>query len=66
MSDAKPATDLRTVRDRIAAALKAADKRVGGFISYEERADAVIRDLGLRKDTYELLTRYVTEWTTNA
>jgi hypothetical protein len=33
------------LRDRIAAAIKAADKRVAGFISYEERADAVIRDV---------------------
>jgi|688.fasta_scaffold279861_5 hypothetical protein len=37
--------DLRT---RIAAAIKAADKRVAGFISYEERADAVIAELGLK------------------
>jgi hypothetical protein len=38
--------DLRT---RIAAAIKAADKRVAGFISYEERADAVIAELGRRR-----------------
>ncbi len=35
-------SDLRT---RIAAALRTADRRVAGFISYEERADAVIRDV---------------------
>ena len=35
-------SDLRT---RIAEALKTADRRVAGFISYEERADAVIRDV---------------------
>ena len=37
----------RSLRDRIAAAIKSADKRVAGFITYEERADAVIRELGL-------------------
>lgn len=37
-------------RDRIAAAIKSADKRVAGFISYEERADAVIAALGLREE----------------
>ena len=35
----------RSLRDRIAAAIKSADKRVAGFITYEERADAVIREL---------------------
>jgi hypothetical protein len=40
-------SDLRT---RIAAALKTADRRVAGFISYEERADAVIAELNLDKD----------------
>jgi hypothetical protein len=39
-------TDLR---DRIAEALKTADRRVAGFISYEERADAVIAELNLDK-----------------
>ena len=34
------------LRDRIAAALRTADRRVAGFISYEERADAVIAELG--------------------
>ena len=38
------------LRDRVAAALKAADKRVAGFISYEERADSVIRELGWREE----------------
>ena len=42
------------LRDRIAAAIKAADKRVAGFISYEERADAVIEALDLRiEDKYK-------------
>jgi hypothetical protein len=38
------------LRDRIAAAIKAADKRVAGFISYEERADAVIEALDLQPE----------------
>ena len=48
-----PADVESSLRDRIAAALKAADKRVAGFISYEERADAVIEALGLRQETIE-------------
>jgi hypothetical protein len=60
-------SDLRT---RIAEALKTADRRVAGFISYEERADAVIAELGLRQEIKEAVktppkltfTRYVTEW----
>jgi hypothetical protein len=40
-------SDLRT---RIAEALKTADRKVAGFISYEERADAVIAELNLDKD----------------
>jgi hypothetical protein len=60
-------TDLR---DRIAAAIKAADKRVAGFISYEERADAVIAELQLEKQTLNRemwaaapnVHRYVTDW----
>jgi hypothetical protein len=46
------------LRDRIAAAIKAADKRVAGFISYEERADAVIA----RQETVGLIHRWVTDW----
>ncbi len=38
------------LRDRIAAAIKAADKRVAGFISYEERADEVIEALQLQPE----------------
>jgi hypothetical protein len=41
-------TDLRT---RITDALRTADRRVAGFISYEERADAVIAELGLHLET---------------
>jgi hypothetical protein len=61
-------SDLRT---RIAAALKKADETV--FItdpfaapepSYSELADAVIAELGLRRDTVGLIHRWVTEWET--
>jgi hypothetical protein len=38
------------LRERIAAAIKAADKRVAGFISYEERADAVIEALQIQPE----------------
>ena len=59
-------TDLR---DRIAAALKAANDRVAGFIGYDEMADAVIRELGLIEQQSEWpfdgKHRYVTEWETN-
>ncbi len=44
-------TDLRT---RIAAVIQAADKRVAGFISYEERADAVIRELNTNCVGYQI------------
>jgi hypothetical protein len=40
-------SDLRT---RIAAALRTADRRVAGFIGYDEMADAVIAELNLDKD----------------
>ena len=33
-------------RTRIAAALRTADRRVAGFIGYDEMADAVIAELG--------------------
>jgi hypothetical protein len=59
-------TDLR---DRIAAALRTADRRVAGFIGYDEMADAVIAELGLKQEqsTNHALgliigTRWVTEW----
>lgn len=57
------------LRDRIAAVLGGAEVVLDGWDYLNETskfllADAVIRELGLRKDTYELLTRYVTEWTT--
>ena len=58
-------TDLR---DRIAAALKAANDRVAGFIGYDEMADALIRELGLIEQQSEWpfdgKHRYVTEWET--
>ena len=57
------------LRDRIAAAIKSADKRVAGFISYEERADAVIRELKLTRVTRSERIpkhRYVTEWVPDA
>jgi hypothetical protein len=58
-----------SLRDRIAAVLKAANDRVAGFIGYDEMADAVIEALGMRiqvagpdgivgTGNY----RYVTEW----
>ena len=43
-------SDLRT---RIAAALRTADRRVAGFIGYDEMADAVIAELGLREEHRE-------------
>ena len=64
-------SDLRT---RIAAALKTANDRVAGFIGYDEMADAVIRELGLKEErgdkqrpmhvcaTPGLHHRYVTDW----
>ena len=54
-------SDLRT---RIAEALKTADRRVAGFIGYEERADAVIAELGLEEElTYGgTMRRYITDW----
>jgi hypothetical protein len=57
------------LRTRIAAAIKAADKRVAGFISYEERADAVIAELGLTRVTRSErvpIHRYVTDWKADA
>lgn len=69
------------LRDRIAAAIKAADKQVAGFISYKERADAVIAELGLTQERRHPIvsdpgmtvgrwkiptqSRYVTEWETD-
>ncbi len=41
MSDNPPVSDI-VLRDRIAEALKTADRRVAGFIGYDEMADAVI------------------------
>lgn len=69
--------DLRT---RIAAALKTANDRVAGFIGYDEMADAVIRELGLRQESTNRViypdlpaeiingkkyTRYITDWRAN-
>jgi hypothetical protein len=62
-------SDLRT---RIAAALRTADRRVAGFIGYDEMADAVIAELKLEKQTLNRemwaaapnVHRYVTEWET--
>jgi hypothetical protein len=69
MSDNPPVSDI-VLCDRIAEALKTADRRVAGFISYEERADAVIAELKLEKQTLNRemwaaapnVHRYVTEW----
>jgi hypothetical protein len=63
-------TAMSDLRTRIAAALKTADRKVAGFISYEERADAVIAELGLRQEIKEAVktppkltfTRYLTDW----
>jgi hypothetical protein len=55
-------TDLRT---RITDALRTADRRVAGFISYEERADAVIAELGLWQqwsNWHPGYYRWVTDW----
>jgi hypothetical protein len=60
-------SDLRT---RIAAALRTADRRVAGFIGYDEMADAVIAELKLEKQTLNRefwgaapnVYRYITEW----
>ncbi len=63
-------TDLR---DRIAAALRTADRRVAGFIGYDEMADAVIAELKLEKQTLNRemwaaapnVHRYTTPWKDN-
>jgi hypothetical protein len=64
-------SDLRT---RIAEALKTADRRVAGFIGYEERADAVITELNLDKQfgcpvpghhSCRCSHRYTTPWKDN-
>jgi hypothetical protein len=52
-------TDLR---NRITAALESADRTGYGTRPYGELADAVIAELGLRKDAVGLIHRYVTEW----
>ena len=46
----EPSMKCHNLRDRIAAALKAANDRVAGFIGYDEMADAVIAALGLREE----------------
>ena len=66
-----------SLRDRIAAAIEAADRIGYGTRPYTELADAVIRELGLRREGNESRTvtneqgatyriegghRYVTEW----
>jgi hypothetical protein len=63
-------SDLRT---RIAAALRTADRRVAGFIGYDEMADAVIAELKLEKQTLNRemwaaapnVHRYTTPWKDN-
>jgi hypothetical protein len=62
------------LRDRIAAALRTADRRVAGFIGYDEMADAVITELNLDKDfgcpvaghySCRCSHRYTTPWKDN-
>jgi hypothetical protein len=61
------------LRDRIAAALRTADRRVAGFIGYDEMADAVIAELKLEKQTLNRemwaaapnVHRYTTPWKDN-
>ena len=55
-------SDLRT---RIAEALKTADRRVAGFISYEERADAVIRELATTYVSREAIMTEIQSYATD-
>lgn len=54
------------LRERIAAVMRAADKKVAGFIDYDELADAVIRELKLEPQVHYdpdcEFYRYVTDW----
>jgi hypothetical protein len=70
MPDRPPLSDI-DLRTRIAAALRTADRRVAGFIGYDEMADAVIAELGLRRETtyawrngrtHPAGTRHATRW----
>ena len=50
------------LRDRIAAVL---DQKVDGFWDPLEVADALISELGLRRETVGIIHRHVTEWSTD-
>lgn len=62
------------LRDRTATAMRIANNRVAGFIGFEELADAVIAELGMREELryqgrFSFMPpqrrRYVTDWITD-